>query len=106
MGIAAILSLLLPTIPALIQGVEGIFGKGTGTQKMSIVESTALQLLKAVQGDKSLDATTLAQLQAILETLVAQNVGTSANPTPAPIVAGSNFTGSLNFKGGSLVSFG
>lgn len=104
MGIAAILSLLLPTIPSLIQGVEGIFGKGTGAQKMSIVESTALQLIKAVQGDKSLDATTMAQLQAILETLVAKEVGTTTNPSPlAPAGAMSC---SWNFKNGLLTSIG
>lgn len=70
-AIIPIVSALAPFIPSIVRGVEGLFGKGSGAQKMDAVTAAALSLVVSLQKSGVIkDTPTLETVQTMIESVV------------------------------------
>ena len=94
-AVVPIITSLVPVvIPALVQGVEALFGKGTGQAKMQ----TVLNALKALLADLGKAGITTAPpsddaLTALIETVVQDLKGKGLLPAPAGTPALTSLAG-------------
>lgn len=88
MSIAAIIGLVGPLLPAMIKGIEGLFGSKTGPAKLATVEQMVSQLLAALgaagkAGGAPIPENIRAAIEAVLAALKAQGAIDAGQPATA-----------------------
>ncbi len=110
-----LIAMLVPLIPTIVTGIESLFGKGAGAQKMATATQTVQAIVDALikSGALPADTSSLASsiptvIEYVVQLLKSQGQlgGSGAAPVAAvpsqPLPAGSTALGTLTFGRGAL----